>query len=161
MATLTWPTSDFKEVQQAWVRFRSLWWHKFGTSAYINVRQIGKGGKAHLHVLIDRFIPQRALSKMWRQASRGRAFVVDVREITGGEDSKRAASYVVGYISRSQNLPKRTRRYSVSQALYRILKQIQPVVAGFSRLDLRELGLEVVAQWSLHPWRIIMSLPPP
>lgn len=120
------PSLRFDHLQAAWARLRSLLARRYGESVtFIKVAQVGDGGKAHLHGFIDRYVPQRVLSSLWREATHGAAWVVDIREVNmSGRDN--VAGYMSRYVSRGDHLPYGVRRYGVSYRLYELLRDRDP-----------------------------------
>lgn len=100
MLTLTAPTGlTLAEM----VHGLSDWWHvlvnhlrrKFGLTKYAWVFELGdKKGRPHIHALIDCYVPQRALSRLAKQAGFGA--VVDIRLLP----TKKAFGYCVNYLSK-------------------------------------------------------------
>lgn len=82
---------------------------------YFWVREIGeKSNMVHFHMLVDRYIPQRLLSKLWARAGGGT--IVDIR--------RGKKSYVFKYMVKYSPLPQRVqnclkgkRRWSASRFL--------------------------------------------
>ena len=80
--------------------------------SYVWIRHEGdEKGRPHLHLLVDRFLPQDQLSKLARRVGLGR--VVDIRRV----NARNAAKYLTSYLGRGAlaNLPDGLRRYGSSQ----------------------------------------------
>lgn len=138
--TLTYPALWFFGLQKSWARMRTLLHRRYGKSIkFLGVRQVGEqGGKCHLHAFVDRYIPQRLLSDLWREATLGASWVVDIREVKTSDVSS-VARYMVSYVSKGLPLPHRVRRYSVAYGLYKLLRELKPKVkeAGWRLVDSR------------------------
>jgi hypothetical protein len=78
--------------------------------SYVWIREEGDSGNPHLHLLIDRYIPQNDLSQM---ASRvGLGHIVDIRRV----NARNAARYLTKYLTKGalHDLPEGVRRYGSS-----------------------------------------------
>src|SRR5262252_1030801 len=63
-------SSDY--IRGCWNKFRTYLWRRFGQRVeYIAVLEPQKSGIAHLHVLIDRYIPKQWLDKAWNAVGGG------------------------------------------------------------------------------------------
>ena len=78
--------------------------------SYVWVREEGDGGNPHLHLLVDRYVPQQKLSVMSKRVGLGE--VVDIRRV----EARNAAKYLTKYLTKGSlwNLPKGARRYGSS-----------------------------------------------
>ena len=120
-----------KYIKAMWRKFRVPVSRYLGKSlSFIWVMELQKNGRAHLHILIDAFLPQRWVSAKWSRYGGGR--IVDVRAISS---AKAAAWYVSKYLSKGLDggLADRERRYGKS-------KNIQL----FEKKD--------TSEWVLLPW---------
>lgn len=100
-------------IWKTWQKFRVYLQRKFKESiTYVAVMELHKSGLPHLHILIDRFIPQAWISDRWERLGGGR--VVDVRRINNLDN---AAWYLSKYLSKDalRRVPKGKRRYSKSR----------------------------------------------
>ena len=79
--------------------------------SYIWVREEQENGMPHLHVLIDRFVPQGEVSRMWSRLGAGE--IVDLRQV----NARNAAHYIGKYLTKEAmtGLPDGARRYGSSQ----------------------------------------------
>jgi hypothetical protein len=78
--------------------------------SYIWIREEGDSGNPHLHLLVDRYLPQSELSTL---ASRvGLGHVVDIRRV----NARNAARYLTKYLTKGalHDLPEGARRYGSS-----------------------------------------------
>ena len=102
-----------KYIKAMWRKFRVPISRFLGkTLSFIWVMELQKNGRAHLHVLIDAYLPQSWVSAKWSKYGGG--YIVDVREISS---AKAAAGYVSKYLAKSLDggLPDRERRYGKSK----------------------------------------------
>lgn len=90
-----------------------------GPIKYIAVLEFQQSGIAHLHVLVDRFIPQNWISESWSALGGGN--IVDIRYV----DVHRIARYVSKYLTKELLLsaPKRSRRVTTSRSLHLLPKK--------------------------------------
>ena len=121
-------TLDPKKIQGSSVsylrgvfnKFRLYLRRRFGSPIkYIAVLEFQKSGIAHLHVLVDRFIPQDWISDSWSALGGGN--IVDIRYV----DVHRIARYVSKYLTKELLLsaPKRSRRVTTSRSLHLLPKK--------------------------------------
>jgi hypothetical protein len=98
-----------------WAKFRTYLKRKYGRPiVYIAVLEYTEAGIPHLHVLVDRFIPQAWISESWEALGGGR--VVDIRRVY---DMHRVARYLSKYLTKQVILssPRGVRRWSVSRGI--------------------------------------------
>ena len=78
--------------------------------SYVWIREEGDGGNPHLHLLVDRYLPQALLSKTARRVGLGH--VVDIRRV----NARNAARYLTKYLTKGalHDLPDGARRYGSS-----------------------------------------------
>lgn len=78
--------------------------------SYIWVREEGEGDNPHLHLIVDRYLPQDELSMIARRVGLGE--VVDIRRV----DARNMAKYLTKYLTKGSmaELPKGARRYGSS-----------------------------------------------
>jgi len=91
---------------------------RFGTSVkFIAVLEFHQSGVAHLHVLLEVYIPQKWLSNAWQSIGGGR--IVDIRFV----DVQRVAGYLSAYLAGGKvehtllHLPRRARIFSCSRTI--------------------------------------------
>jgi hypothetical protein len=124
MLTLTLDTKRLNEtelrdggigyIRKSWGKLRVYLQRKYGQGIdFIAVVEMQKRGVAHLHILVDRFLPHDWVRDAWVAVGGGR--IVDVRWV----DIHRVSSYLAKYVSKefAQGLPKGVRRYSVSRGI--------------------------------------------
>lgn len=120
-------------IRKGWRKLRIYLQRKYGKAIeFIAVVEMQKRGVAHLHILVDRFLPHDWVRDAWVAVGGGR--VVDVRWV----DIHRVSSYLAKYLSKesAQGLAKGVRRYSVSRGI----KLWERVKSGWS-LEWSSLGL--------------------
>jgi hypothetical protein len=78
--------------------------------SYVWIREEGESDNPHLHLLVDRYMPQAELSKL--SARVGLGHVVDIRRV----NARNAAKYVTKYLTKGamSELPKGSNRYGSS-----------------------------------------------
>jgi hypothetical protein len=86
---------------------------------YIAILEFHKSGIPHLHILIDRFIPQAWISSSWSVLGGGG--IVDVRYV----DVHRIAHYLAKYLTKEllMSAPLRSRRVTTSRSIHLIEKK--------------------------------------
>jgi len=102
-------------LRGVWNKFRLYLRRKYGSPIkYIAVLEFHKSGIAHLHVLVDRFIPQGSISESW--SALGGGAIVDIRYV----DVHRISRYLSKYLTKELLLsaPKRSRRVTTSRSLH-------------------------------------------
>ena len=113
-------TLDPKKLGSDPYAYLSRCWHKFGIYlarrygkvSFIWVMELQRNGNPHLHILVDRFIPQAWLSRTWDAIGGGK--IVDARRI----DVQRIRPYLAKYLNKAWHqmaIPARKRRYSTSR----------------------------------------------
>lgn len=113
---------SIKAINRVWSKFRVYLKRKFQDKIhFIKIIEIQKRGVAHLHILIDRFIPQRWISKAWSDLGGGK--IVDIRFV----DLHRVSAYVSKYMTKemTSNNYGKYRRYGTSQGI-RIIEKKEP-----------------------------------
>jgi hypothetical protein len=83
---------------------------RYDDLSYVWVREEGEGDNPHLHLIVDRFLPQDELSTISRRVGLGE--VVDIRRV----DARNMAKYLTKYLTKGSmaDLPKGARRYGSS-----------------------------------------------
>lgn len=90
--------------------FRTELKDRYENLSYVWIREEGESNNPHLHLLVDRYLPQSELSTI---ASRvGLGHVVDIRRV----NARNAAKYVTKYLTKGamSELPKGSNRYGSS-----------------------------------------------
>jgi hypothetical protein len=105
-------TADHHEyITDRWNALRTEINDRYPGLSYIWVRHEGdENGRAHLHLLVDRYLPQSMLSNLSKRVGLGE--VVDIRRV----NARNAAKYLTSYLGKGAlaNLPKGLRRYGSS-----------------------------------------------
>ena len=101
-------------------KFRFYLRRKFGEVKYIAVLEFHKSGVAHLHVLLNRYIPWEWIRTSW--SSLGGGSVVFIKYV----DVHRISRYLSKYLTKELLLsaPQRSRRVTTSRSLHLIEKQV-------------------------------------
>jgi len=68
-----------QRLKLAWRRLRKVLYELYPGLKFIWVYEFTKVGQAHLHLLVNTYIPQKLLVKLWREASGG-SYIVDIRQ---------------------------------------------------------------------------------
>lgn len=78
--------------------------------SYVWVREEGEAGNPHLHLIVDRYLPQAELSALAERVGLGE--VVDIRRV----NARNMAKYLTKYLTKGSmaHLPKGCRRYGSS-----------------------------------------------
>lgn len=108
------PDERHEYLTDRWNALRTALTDRYGDLSYIWVREEGESGNPHLHIIVDRYIPQGWLSARAEQVGLGE--VVDIRRIDRVEE---AAHYVGKYLTKEalSDLPTGIRRYGSSADL--------------------------------------------
>jgi hypothetical protein len=102
-------------IKKVWAMFRTYLKRKTGvTVEYVWVLELQKSGYAHLHVLVDHYLAQRWVSRVWQTLGGGR--VVDIRRA----DAERVGPYISKYLTKSLltgQAKRGQRRYGASRGV--------------------------------------------
>jgi hypothetical protein len=112
-----------KYLRETFAKFRVYAKRKFGESiSYICVLEYHRNGNPHLHLLVDRYIEQRWLSKTWDRIGGGHR--VDIRRVSVNSVSRYLSKYLTKELLLSA--PKRTRRVTTARAIKLIPRAAGP-----------------------------------
>lgn len=107
-----------RHIRNCWRKMRVLLAREFnGTLPFVGVLEFQKNGRAHLHILLGRFIRQSWLSDAWESIGGGQ--IVDICYV----DVHRVSAYLSVYLAgdKVQNtlelLPRRARIFSTSRGI--------------------------------------------
>jgi len=83
---------------------------RYDDLSYVWVREEGESDNPHLHLIVDRYLPQDELSHLSERAGLGR--VVNIKRV----EARSMAKYLTKYLTKGSmaNLPKGARRYGSS-----------------------------------------------
>lgn len=150
-ATCT-PEDSIRHIRQCWNKFRTALKREYGTSiSFITILELQKSGYAHLHVLIDRYIPQPWISSAWQAMGGGK--IVFIKQV----DIQRVAPYLSKYLTKDLLLAdfrRRQRRYTTSRDIK--LLAVSPsgtwdlVKASLEYLEWRAKGVVAAEQRDAH-----------
>jgi hypothetical protein len=103
-----------KYISNIWRKLRVYLKRYTGESVkFIAVKEWQKNGYPHLHVLLNKYIPQDWLSDTWSSLGGGK--IVDIRQI---KDIEITGRYVCKYLTKGMmSAPKGTRRYTTSRGI--------------------------------------------
>jgi len=107
-------------INQVFADFRVYLRRRLGHSpTYIRVLEYQKNGNAHLHILLNCWLPQHWVKDVW--SALGGGVVVDIR----GVDMHRTSHYLSKYLSKQMLMcaPKRARRVTTSRNIRLLEKQ--------------------------------------
>jgi hypothetical protein len=109
------PEEQHQYLTEVWNGLRTEINDEYGSLSYIWVREDGEKSDSphpHLHIIVDRYIPQAWISDVWSRLGGGE--VVDIRYLDRVE---KAAHYVGKYLTKEalSGLPDGIRRYGSSQ----------------------------------------------
>jgi hypothetical protein len=106
------PQCAVPHLRRVWNKFREYLRREFGKApTFIVVLEFTKAGVPHLHVLLDRYLAQRWISKTWDALGGGR--ICDVRRVRLEKISRYLSKYLTKELLLSA--PKGTRRLSTSR----------------------------------------------
>jgi hypothetical protein len=90
--------------------FRTELKDRYENLSYVWIREEGESNNPHLHLLVDRYLPQSELSTIANRVGLGH--VVDIRRV----NARNAAKYVTKYLTKGamSELPKGSNRYGSS-----------------------------------------------
>ncbi len=107
-------------IRECWRKLRIYFNRRYKVSiTFIAVLELQKSGYAHLHVLVDRYIPQRWLQQSWQSLGGGK--FVNIKWV----DVHRIAAYLSKYFTKEillADFKARTRRYSSSRDIHLMVK---------------------------------------
>ena len=101
-------------INRIFKHFRTYLKRKLGRPpTYIRIVEYQKNGNAHLHILLNGYVPQMWISNAW--ASLGGGKIVDIRRVT----MHNVSHYLSKYLTKQMLLsaPKRSRRVTTSRGL--------------------------------------------
>jgi hypothetical protein len=111
-----------KHLRESFNKFRTYLRRKYGeTVKYIAVLEFQQNGFAHLHLILDRYIPQAWIKKSWAAVGGGEH--VDIRRV----DEHRVAKYLAKYLTKQLNsdAPKGQRRVTCSRGIKLLVKLVK------------------------------------
>jgi hypothetical protein len=100
-------------IRGVWSKFRVYVKRELGKSlSFIEVLELQQSGVPHLHVLLNKYIPQKWISSRWAALGGGR--IVFIKRIV---ELDRVASYLTKYLTKEVilSVPKGVRRYTTSR----------------------------------------------
>lgn len=118
--TLTVPLgfSEDRDLMHAWAKLRSLLRHAgYHHFRFFWVKEYTQKGEAHLHMLVDAYLPWWLMRVLWGHATDGRANHLWVSgEPEYGGDIKNPAAYAAKYVTKATTChhPKGRRRWGAS-----------------------------------------------
>ena len=113
-------TQAAKDIKEAWNRLRLILTRRYGSIKYVwTIEGHKRSGMPHLHVLLNKYIPQRLLSRLAERSGFGK--IADIRRVKSND----AFDYVTKYLGKglgSTNLERimkenRLRRWSKSRSI--------------------------------------------
>ena len=129
-------------LRSVFAKWRTYLYRKFGKPiTYIAVLEFHKTGVPHLHILVDRFIPQRWISASWKAVGGGGVVFIQYVNV------HRVAGYLAKYLTKEllMSAPERSRRVTTSRSIHLLEK---PKADRTWRLDHRSI-FELLAIFSV------------
>ena len=120
-------------LRKVFDKFRLYLRRRFGASIkYIAVLEFHKSGVAHLHLLVDRYIPWEWIKESW--SALGGGHVVFIKYV----DVHRISRYLSKYLTKELLLsaPMRSRRVTTARSLHLIPKPLIKIAWKFWRLSI-------------------------
>ena len=108
-------------LREVFNKFRVYLLRKYDCSIkYIAVLEFHESGIPHLHILLDRFVPQQWISQSWSALGGGR--IVHIQLV----DVHRIAHYLAKYLTKEllMSAPERSRRVTTSRSIHLIEKKV-------------------------------------
>ncbi len=100
------PHNSLPHIKKSWAKFRISLKRKYGHSiSFICIVEFQKNGYAHLHILVDRFIPQKWISHAWNSVGGGKIAFIERVEL------KSIAYYITKYLTKDTNFNNSGKRY--------------------------------------------------
>jgi hypothetical protein len=109
-------------LRQTFAKLRIYLGNRYGRAiSYIAILEFQQNGSPHLHILVDRYIPQPWIASAWQAVGGGR--MVDIRYV----DLHRVSRYLAKYLTKEllMSAPARSRRVTTSQSI-RLFKKRPP-----------------------------------
>lgn len=109
------PYQSYYYMMYVWRKFRVYLYRRYGRISYVWVVEPHKSGFCHIHILIDRFIPQRWISSVFSRLGGGK--IVHIERVKKMRD---VSSYVGKYMGKMHKkpIPRHKRRYSSSRDIH-------------------------------------------
>jgi len=86
---------SIKYIRICWSKFRTYLKRRYSVSvSFITVLELQKNGYAHLHILIDRYVPQSWISDSWQAVGGGK--IVFIKKV----DKHRISKYLTKYLTK-------------------------------------------------------------
>lgn len=115
--TLTQHIEDPTDIMEAYNRFRTSLRDKgYRNIRYFWVKEFTRKNKRHLHILINRYIPQGVIAAAWKQATLGWSYIVHITRVN--MTIRKPAGYFAKYVGKAlhdQNFRKHEHRYGHDQ----------------------------------------------
>jgi hypothetical protein len=129
-------------------KFREYLKREFGEApSYVCVLEFTQAGVPHLHVLLDRYIHQRWISKVWDSLGGGR--IVFIKQVT----VRRVARYLSKYLTKEliMSAPKGTRRITTARSIKLFPKFNSGIAWELLRSSIWQMLSEVqTRQWGIQ-----------
>lgn len=109
------PEESVEYIRKTWNKFRTSLKRLHGQAIpFITVLEFQKSGYAHLHILIDRFIPQNWISEAWSSVGGGK--IVFIKQV----DVRRIGPYLSKYLTKdllNSSQQRKYRRFTTSRGI--------------------------------------------
>lgn len=126
-----------KYIWKVWAKFRTYLKRKLKEKiSYICVLELHKSGMPHLHILVNRFIPQSWISNSWSAVGGGK--IVFIEKI---KDAKRIGYYLSKYLTKNIDaiLPRRLRRITSSRDI-----KLNKFDKGETKWEMSPISMEMI-----------------
>ena len=113
---------QIRYIRNVWRKFRVYLTRRFGRSvSYIAILELHQSGRPHLHILVNRYIPQSWISETWENLGGGR--ICHIERVT---DIHRIGNYLAKYLTKTAilSVPPGARRYTTSRDIHLFEKVI-------------------------------------
>jgi hypothetical protein len=140
-----------RHIRTVFNKFREYLHRKYGVPPhYICILEFTERGRPHLHILIDRFIPQAWISKTWNRLGGGR--IVKIKQVK----VRHVARYLSKYLTKELLLsaPKGARRITTARSI----KLFPKFNSGISWELIRESIWQVLAMHRAAEFRRQLDL---
>jgi hypothetical protein len=117
------PEQSVMYLRLCWNKFRTYLKRRYGEAVtYIAILEPQASGHAHLHILVDRYIDQRWISRTWQTLGGGHR--VDIRVVDVHRISRYLSKYLTKELLRSAYFTK-YRRYTTSRDIHLFEKPVR------------------------------------
>jgi hypothetical protein len=116
------PDESVEYIRDCFNKFRTYYKREFGAGLqYVAVVELQRSGMAHLHLLINRFVPKAWLDDAWRAVGGGFTWIKYT-------DVHRVSAYISKYLTKDlfASVPSKKKRISTSRGIH-LFEKRQPL----------------------------------